>query len=259
MKKTTTWIILLFIVGACKNSSETLPVIAKVEVPKKLYTEQHENADTIISEAIEAHGGELYDKADYTFVFRKKEYRFTNNHSNYTYSVKNDEKTCDFIVNGNFERYVNEEPVALSEKRQSKYAEALNSVIYFATLPHKLKDAAVNKKYIQSIDIKGLNYDVIKITFDQEGGGKDHDDEFYYWINKETKKIDFLAYNYKVNGGGVRFRSAYNRRVVAGITFQDYINWKASVGTPLKELPLLYEQGKLKELSRIVTEKVVKK
>ena len=68
--------------------------------------------------------------------------------------------------------------------------------------------------------------------------------------------MDYLAYNYKVNGGGVRFRSSYNRRNVGGIIFQDYINYKAEVGTPLKDLPTLYENDKLKEVSRIDTENV---
>ena len=60
-----------------------------------------------------------------------------------------------------------------------------------------------------------------------------------------------------MSGGGVRFRSAYNSRKVGGIIFQDYINFKAAVGTPLANLPKLFEQGKLKELSRIETKNVV--
>ena len=35
-------------------------------------------ADSIVKKAIEVHGGSLYDIADYSFVFREKEYRFTN-------------------------------------------------------------------------------------------------------------------------------------------------------------------------------------
>ena len=62
-----------------------------------------------------------------------------------------------------------------------------------------------------------------------------------------------MAYSYSVNDGGVRFRSAYNPRTIDGIRFQDYINWEAPVGTPLKDLPALFEKDKLKELSRIET------
>ena len=100
-------------------------------------------------------------------------------------------------------------------------------------------------------------YDAIEITFNQQGGGKDYDDVFYYWINKQTQKVDYLAYSYHVNEGGIRFREAYNRRVVGGITFQDYINYEAPLGTPLKELPKLFEENKLKELSRIDMENII--
>ncbi len=264
MKKTFYWIIFILVLGSCKNTTKTTDQLLPVETEKDVAIltssdQEYSKADKIILAAIEAHGGALYDQADYSFIFRKKEYRFINNGDQYTYSVKQNKEIFDFITNGNFERYINEEPVELSQKKSDKYAEALNSVIYFATLPHKLRDAAVNKKFIESTAIKGMNYDVIKITFNQEGGGKDHDDEFHYWINQKTKKIDYLAYNYTVNGGGVRFRSAYNQRVVDGITFQDYINWKAPLGTPLKDLPSLYEQDKLKELSRIINENITNK
>jgi hypothetical protein len=60
-----------------------------------------------------------------------------------------------------------------------------------------------------------------------------------------------------VNDGGVRFRAAFNTRVIDGITFQDYINYEAPLETPLTDLPKLYVQGKLKEVSIIRTENVV--
>ncbi len=216
-------------------------------------------ADTIISNAISAHGGNLYETANYSFVFRDKKYSFKNNNNIYIYSSEIEKKDSiikDVLTNDKFERYINNKLQVLTEEENSKYTEALNSVIYFATLPHKLKDVSANKKYIEERSIKGEVYEVIEVTFKQEGGGKDFEDEFYYWINQKTNKIDYLAYNYKVNKGGVRFRSAYNTRIVGGITFQDYINYEAPLGTPLKVLPKLFEEGKLKELSRIEIENI---
>ncbi|MDO6515665.1 DUF6503 family protein [Zobellia uliginosa] len=217
-------------------------------------------ADALVNEAIDAHGGQAYDTAYYGFTFRKKEYTFHNKGKAYTYSVtfgKNGQDTLDVLDNGKFVRKVNGKPIRLSEKDVIKHTEALNSVIYFATLPHKLKDKAVNKTLIGPTKVKGGDYKAVKITFDQNGGGTDHDDVFMYWINQKTKTVDYLAYKYSTNNGGVRFRSAYNRRNVDGIVFQDYINYKAPIGTPLKQLPELYEKGALEELSKIETEKVV--
>lgn len=218
------------------------------------------SAKQILDKAIAAHGGQLYNKAHYSFVFRKKKYTFKNNKKDFHYTVsqtKDGQNIVDHLTNENFSRTIDGKEVRLSEKQRSSYSGGLNSVIYFATLPYKLKDPAVNIAHKGTTSIKGKNYDVLKITFDEEGGGKDHDDVFHYWINQDTYFIDYLAYNYQVNNGGVRFRSAYNTRKVDGILFQDYINYKAPVGTPLAELPKLFEQDALKQLSVIETENVI--
>jgi len=257
---------LIFTAFLCLLSCKTEQKKAKeventvVKVVEKTTATILTKAEKIIDAAIEAHGGSLYDVASYSFVFRKKTYTFHNNKSKYTFTVKHTEKgneIYDVLENGKLTRTVNGALTELSAKDYSKYKEALNSVIYFATLPHKLNDKAVQKKYIGTNTIKGIRYNIVEVTFGQEGGGKDFDDEFYYWINNTTNMIDYLAYSYATNGGGVRFRSAYNVRKVEGVYFQDYINWEASVGTPLEQLPYFYEEGKLKELSRILTEDIV--
>jgi hypothetical protein len=221
---------------------------------------QLSKADSIVNRAIEAHGGKLYDNADCSFVFRGTKYRFKNDGNSFTYSSevqKNDFLIKDVLINDTFKRYINNNLQSLNKEDVAKYSEALNSVIYFATLPYKLQDTSVNKKFIEEITIKEKQYDVVGVTFGKDGGGKDFDDEFHYWINKQTRKIDYLAYGYHTNDGGIRFRSAFNTRVIDGLTFQDYINYEAPLGTPLKDLPKLYEQGKLKELSQILTEDII--
>ncbi len=217
-------------------------------------------AEQLLLETFRAHGGNLYHTASYSFEFREKKYAFVHDHGSYVYSVSHDDNgkvILDELKNGTFSRKINGAQTELTQKEISKYTEALNSVIYFATLPYKLRDRAVNKTYAGETTIKEKNYDVLEITFDQKGGGKDHDDEFMYWIDTDTKHIHYLAYRYSSSGGGVRFRSAYNPRMVSGIRFQDFINYEAPVGTPLDSLPGLYEAGKLKELSKIETANVV--
>ncbi|WP_075341480.1 DUF6503 family protein [Tenacibaculum agarivorans] len=258
--KTNTLLLLLisivFTYVSCKSEKQEhkeLKNIEKKDVPVS-------KGDSIVNLAITAHGGTLYDSASYKFTFRKKEYTFTNTKDTYQYSVKTQKENQlieDVLDNGKLTRKVNGEMTTLNPRDNSRYKEALNSVVYFATLPYKLNDGAVNKKYKGEIVIKGENYFVVEITFNQDGGGKDFEDQYYYWIHTKTHTMDYLAYNYKVNNGGVRFRSSYNRRNVDGILFQDYINYKAEVGTPLADLPALFEKGELKEVSRIDTESVV--
>jgi len=256
-----TIMVFTLLISCNKNGKKSDPPkeMALQEVVKS-EIKQESKGSHIISKAIEAHGGALYTHADYSFVFRKKEYHFKNNGNEFTYEMKQravaGKEIKDVIENGTFTRFVNEKPVTLSEKDRSKYSQALNSVIYFATLPHKLNDQAVHKSYKGTTTIKGLEYNVVEVFFDKEGGGVDHDDTYCYWVNTQSNTIDYLAYNYTVNGGGARFRSFYNRRNVAGIIFQDYINWGAHKDTPLAELPALFEKGELKEYSKIVTKNV---
>ena len=171
--------------------------------------------------------------------------------------MRGEDKIADKLDNISFVRNVNGAPAELSAKQKSGYREGLNSVVYFAMLPYKLLDKAVNAVYKGDQKIKGKNYSMVEVTFDQEGGGKDYQDIFMYWIDTETHTMDFLAYSYHVNGGGVRFREAYNPRTVSGVVFQDYVNFKADLSISLDKLPALWEAGELKELSRIDTEDVV--
>lgn len=252
-------ILLCFIAAlllSCNNKKESADTTTDTVATEKPLTK----ADSIVNRAIEAHGGKLYDNADYSFVFRGKKYRFKNNEATYTYYSevqKGDSLIKDVMTSDKFERTINSKLQTLSKEDAGKYGETLNSVIYFATLPYKLQDASVHKTFVEETTIKGKKYDVVQVTFGQDGGGKDFDDEFHYWINKQTHKIDYLAYNYRTNDGGVRFRSAFNTRVIDGVIFQDYINYEAPVKTDLKDLPQLYEQGKLKEVSKILTENVI--
>lgn len=255
------YLLLVLVVCSCNTRKEkektASKVLDKTDIPSE--EKKMSKADTLVAEAIEAHGGELYENAYYGFTFRNKKYTFKNGNGSFTYTMSRAEDGDEFkytLKNGTLSHTKNGTETELSPKDVTKYTEDVNSVVYFATLPHKLNDKAVNKTYVGNTAIKGQNYDMIAVTFDREGGGVDHEDEFLYWFNTKTKTMDYLAYNYETNDGGVRFRSAYNPRTVSGIRFQDYINYEAPIGTPLKDLPALYEKGQLNELSRIETEDV---
>jgi hypothetical protein len=132
-----------------KSSSETSTTVA--ETIQKETPETVDKATQIIQKTIKAHGGELYDSANYEFVFRGKTYRFKNDGNSYLYEVestKEDETTVDVLDNGSFSRFINNKPIKLSDKKTASAIGSINSVIYFATLPHKLNDAAVNKKFV---------------------------------------------------------------------------------------------------------------
>lgn len=213
-------------------------------------------ANAVVNDSIESHGGMRYDTLQMSFDFRDKHYIIDKKSGQFSYSRQFSDtlgrSVTDILDNEGFVRLINDTIVDLTEKEQSAYSNALNSVIYFALLPHGLNDSAVNKTYISTQNLKGKMYHVIQVTFQEEGGGEDFEDEFLYWINTEDQFVDYLAYSYKVEGGGLRFRQAFNRRQINGLTVQDYYNFKPqSKDRGLFALKDQFDKGQLELLSKI--------
>ncbi len=215
---------------------------------------QAPTADAIIQKSIKAHGGKNYQKKAFAFDFRDKHYSYENKKGQYRYTrsfSSTEGDVLDVLTNDGFTRTINVKTVTLAPEKAKAYSNSVNSVIYFAMLPYFLNDPAVHAELLGETQIKGQNYYKIRVTFSQDGGGTDHDDIYVYWIHTDSYQVDYLGYSYHVNGGGVRFRSAYNKRKVDGVLFQDYINYKHDKSTPVTSLDELYERGGLQELSRI--------
>lgn len=237
--------ILLLLIYGCNNNA-----------PLNVEEENSVDPTSKLMEQVYLAHGEL---GNYSFKFRGNDYSFSFDGDEFQYkksTLKDSVFTEDLLTNDLFERRVDWVLQDLSQEDSDKYSESLNSVVYFTCLPLNLNAPAVNRALKPQVSINNTLYDVIEVTFDEEGGGKDHDDVFYYWFNNETHIMDFMAYSYKVNGGGVRFREAYNSRMIDGMRFQDYVNYSAPADTPLDSLPILFEQKKLEELSLIVAEQV---
>lgn len=217
------------------------------------------SAQKIVDKAIMTACNGLCDTAEIAFTFRDKQYLSKRNNGAYFFSrtVKNATVNIeDAISNDGYQRKVHGTPVKMTDSLIPAISEGINSVHYFAQLPYGLNAPAVNKELLGEVILKGEPYYKIGVTFDKEGGGTDFDDTFVYWIHKETFTTDYLAYSYATNGGGTRFREAYNVRTVGGIRFVDYNNYKAASSVDLSTLDVAFESGKLKLLSKIELENV---
>ncbi|WP_299251627.1 DUF6503 family protein [uncultured Aquimarina sp.] len=217
-------------------------------------------AEQIIKKTIENAGGSKFDKASIRFIFRGKEYRSVRSNGDYQlerFTSGTDGIIHDILNNSGLSRSIESCSVKVLDSMVTKISDGVNSVHYFANLPYGLNAPAVRKELIGESKIKNISYYKIKVTFDQEGGGTDFEDEFMYWIHKEDFTIDYLAYKYAVDGGGVRFREAYNPRVINGIRFVDYKNYKTdNLSTSLFKLDVMFENEELKLLSKIELEDI---
>lgn len=214
----------------------------------------------IIDQAMSAAGSSALENAKVEFEFRGRDYGIERRGGNYemvrlwkdSVGIIRDE-----VTNGGFVREINGTKVEVADSMASKYTNSINSVFYFALLPFRLNDEAVQKKYVGEEEINGGHFDKVEITFLEEGGGKDHEDVFIYWVNKENSFIDYLAYSYETDGGGMRFRKAINPRTVNGVRIVDYINYKPQAEVKLTDMAKLYVQDELSELSRIELDQII--
>jgi hypothetical protein len=213
-------------------------------------------ATDIITECVKTHGGAAYEDLEVSFDFRKFTVSIRQQARTYAYSRTHTDSTGkvikDVLANDKFERKIDGTATVLSAKDESKYKEATNSIAYFMLLPYKLLDPAVNAKYLGENTIDGQTYEKIRVSFDAEGGGKDHTDTYCYWIHKEKHTLDYLAYT----NGGPRFRKAKDRAVFKGITFQNYDNYEIldkNIGPEAYDE--IFKAGKAKLLSEIIQTK----
>jgi hypothetical protein len=215
------------------------------------------DAQKIVDQAIEAHGGERYQRFNLSFDFRGRHYSAKRDNGLFTYERAFSDSTGqvrDVLSNEGFYREVNGKKVALTEKQRKAFTASVNSVIYFILLPFGLNDEAVLKKYVGEAALEDRSYHKIQVNFRQEGGGADYTDTFVYWIDKERHTVDYLAYTNE----GLRFRKAVNPRFIKGIRFTDYLNYESKLfpDAPVSSLDSLYSAGKLNKLSEIINENI---
>lgn len=223
--------------------------------------EKQLTAQQIIDKTIENAGGAKYKAATIQFTFRDVKYSSQRENGNYQLTRTSTDslgETRDVLTNLGFERYANGTKLILPDSTATKYANSVNSVHYFVQLPHGLNDPAVNKELVGEAEIDDKKYYEVKVTFAKEGGGTDHEDEYMYWIAKEGFTVDYLAYKFYTGKGGIRFRKAYNPRMVNGIRFVDYENYKLEPweAVDLQNVEELFKTGKLELLSKIETEAI---
>jgi len=245
--------------SSSKNQSENLnntPADSLQESKKTL-----SKAEQIIQSAIQKHGGGKYKILRVSFDFRDKSYVLKHDKSGlfrYERLFEDDSlgKIHDVLTNEGLSRMVNGKVIQLEDKKSQAYQSSINSVMYFTLLPEGLLAEAVQSSYLGIDTLKGKAYHQIEVTFKQEGGGEDFQDVYMYWFHTQDSTLDYFAYSYEVNEGGIRFRAFANRQTVDGVVFQNYDNFEVAKDTPLTEIGKLWAEGKLKKLSEINNENI---
>ncbi|SDG61373.1 DUF6503 family protein [Psychroflexus sediminis] len=209
--------------------------------------------EEIVNKAIAYSGKSKLNSNILKFDFRKYTYKAIPTCDGFRFErISKSKPIRDVLVNEKLTRYYKDSLVKLADSTAFSYYESVNSVHYFTQLPLRLKDEAVNLSYLGKEEIQDKTYHKLKVKFSEDGGGVDFEDVYIYWFDVEDFSMDYLAYSFIVNEGGLRFRKAINRRTIEGVVFQDYENYKPKVKSKnLKGLADLFENDKLELLSVI--------
>jgi hypothetical protein len=237
--------------------------------PSDATTEAAENGPpsgpAVVDSAIAAQGGATLDRAVVRFTFRGDRYRIRQDAGDFRFQRTTTDSlgrtVREVLSNDSLYRTVDGERVELSEEERLALETTVNSVSYFALLPHPLKDPAVQASYDGRDTVGTEPYHRIRVTFQQEGGGEDWQDVFYYWFHTDTYAMDYLSYAFGLAPGeetGTRFREAFNVRRVEGVRFADYHNYTDTTLAPdeMPRYPELLEEGALELVSDVKIDSV---
>ncbi len=96
--------------------------------------------------------------------------------------------------------------------------------VYFVNLPFRLDDESVRLQDLGVETWGGRDLRKVKVTF-VPGSSSGADDEFLYWFDPATARLEQFAYSFSGNPGGLRFRRGFNYRREGGLLFFDQENW----------------------------------
>ncbi|MEE8523296.1 MAG: DUF6503 family protein [Thermoanaerobaculia bacterium] len=189
----------------------------------------------IVDRAIAFHGGELYRSSTTELDLCSKSgcfhVRATIDGGRYEVTVAGKSGGRDVEVrmtNDSVEVRQDGEPVDVAgdEQRHRDFAMAR---VYFPFLPYRLNDPGVFKQDLGIVDWNGRRLHKVKVTFTL-GSSTDADDEYMYWLDPDTGRVELFAYSYRSGGPGLRFRRAFGHRRIGGILFFDQENYGVEGG-----------------------------
>ena len=187
----------------------------------------------IIDRAIEHHGGARYTSTTTSLDLCSKSGCFAVqarvNDGQFDFTVRgkaNEGERTVRLTNSRLEHWRDGALAPVAAVDEEGLRNWVMARVYFPFLPFRLNDPSVWKQDLGTEIWDGRELHRVKVTF-TAGTSSDADDEYTYWFDPETGRVEHFAYTYKGSPGGLRFRTATNHRRVGGILFFDQENYGA--------------------------------
>ena len=212
----------------------------------------------IVARSIAHHGGEIYRHSEtslelcsgsgcYRMTVRTDgglyRHEVTGPYRGRTRTVRADNDSVSVSRDG--------EPLIVLDQARQALRDWATARIYFAFLPYRLDDPTVIQEDLGIEEWEGRRLHKVKITF-EPGSSTDAEDEYLYWFDPETARLEQLAYSFQGRPGGLRFRRLGNYRRVGGILFFDQQNLGVE-GPDLSvdQIDAAFVRERMREVSRV--------
>lgn len=184
----------------------------------------------IVARAIEHHGGDRYRHSETSLelcsgsgCYRVRvrtdgglyEHEVSGPYRGRTRTVRADNESVSVRRDG--------EPLAVLPEARQALRDWAMARIYFAFLPYRLEDPGVVRQDLGLEEWDGRPLRRVGVGF-AAGSSTDAEDEYVYWFDPETARLEQFAYSFTGRPGGLRFRRLGNYRRVGGILFFDQTN-----------------------------------
>lgn len=121
------------------------------------------------------------------------------------------------------EEWLDGAPRELDEEAAERAERWLMARVYFPFLPFRLADPGV---YFEDLGMETWGereLHKVKVTF-EPGSSADADDQYLYWFDPDSGRLEQFAYSFHTGDGGLRLRRAVDFERVGGILFSDQQN-----------------------------------
>lgn len=190
-----------------------------------------ETAQEVVDRAIEYHGGELYERSASRLTITSRSGSFQVRSEvqgpRFDHSIISEVDGVERrirITNDTVEAWQGDEPRPVEGSMEQRLRDQVMARVYFPFLPYRLNDPSVNKEDLGYEEWSGRLLRKVKVSFDT-GTSTDADDEYLYWFDPETGRLEQFAYSFYTGQGGLRLRTGFNYRRVGGILFFDSHNF----------------------------------
>lgn len=217
-----------------------------------------DTARQMVDKSIAFHGGDLYrgSQTSLTITSRSGSFRVISRMEgdlfDHTVITERDGARREVrSTNDSVEVRLNGEPVTVEPGQEQGLRDFVSARVYFPFLPYRLGDPGVYTQDLGTEAWDGRTLRKIKVTF-EPGSSTDANDEYLYWFDPETGRLEQFAYSFVAGGGGLRLRKGFNYRRVGGILFFDSDNYGIDGrGMRVEQITPAFAEEKMKKISTV--------